>query len=134
MDRENLAHFLLRLVVGVLFVLFGLMKLNGQLVPPVGKIIGFMPQETSIFLMAIAEIVLGVLLIIGLWTTIAAWLGALLMVAIIVSGIYLGLFWELFLIKDIPILAILIALGLMEAREWTVDFWLGRPKIVRTRH
>lgn len=124
MNTENLAHFLLRAVVGILFILFGWMKFIGSLAPPIDKIITFLPLETSILLMGIVEAVIGVLVLVGLWTRVAAWLGALLMATIILSGIYLGLFWQFFLIKDISMLVILIALGLMETREWTVDHLL----------
>ena len=125
MDKENLAHFLLRAVVGILFILFGWMKFTGSLAPPVDKIITFLPAETSILLMGVAEAVIGVLVLIGLWTRVAAWIGALLMAVIIISGIYLGLFWQFFLIKDISILVILIALGLMETKEWTIDYLIS---------
>jgi len=129
MHRENFAHFLLRFAVGIIFLLFGWMKISGQLQPPIEKIITFLPAETSLLVMGLAMIIIGLSVIIGLWITIAAWFGALIMVAVIGSGIYLGLFWELNLIKDIPILIIFIALGLMEERDWTFDAWLGAPPL-----
>ena len=107
--------------------LFGWMKLTGKLAPPIDKIITFLPVETSILLFGLVETVVGLLIVLGLWTRIAAWLGAILMVAILWSGIYLGLFWQLNLIKDIPILIIFVALGLMEEREWSMDALLSQP-------
>lgn len=129
MNGDNLAHFLLRLVSGGFFILFGWMKLSGQAVPPIDKIFAFIPLDISVFLLGSIELVLGFLILIGMWTQISAWLSAVLVLLVLMSGAYLGLFMELALMKDISLLVIFVALGLLEPEEWSVDGHIDRPGI-----
>ena len=72
----------------------GLMKLFGDvsaLQEPMSKVITFMPVDVSILLFALAEFVLGALLVLGLFTKTAAKLTALLTLVIILSGFYVGM-------------------------------------------
>jgi len=129
MDREDLAHFLLRFITGIFFILFGSMKFVGLLTPPIDKIIVAIPLEISVFLMGVLETVLGIMLVLGIFTRVSAWIGAVLMVVIIGSGISLGLFWQLYLIKDIPFLIILIVLGITEPGVLSIDAWMRGKKL-----
>lgn len=129
MDREDLAHFLLRFITGTFFILFGSMKFVGLLTPPIDKIIVAIPLEISVFLMGVLETVLGIMLVLGIFTRASAWIGAVLMVVIIGSGTSLGLFWQLYLIKDIPFLIILIVLGITEPGVLSIDSWMQGKKL-----
>ena len=125
-DRK-LANFILRIVLGVLFLVPGLMKILAffgvlsYAYPPINKIIPFIPLSTAGLLLGIVEFAVGALLVIGLYTRFAAWVAAILFAVFILSGIYLGLFMKAGLFKDVGLLAAALMLATEGCRKWGLD-------------
>lgn len=95
----------LRITLGFAFFYAAIGKLFMGKMPPVDQVIGFLPQETSVAILGIIELVVGLLLIFGLVTRIAGWAAAVLLALFLLSGLGLGLFNQAMLFKDLPLLA-----------------------------
>ncbi|HIG95513.1 TPA: DoxX family membrane protein [Candidatus Woesearchaeota archaeon] len=103
--RHGWTSVVMRITLGFLFFYAAIGKLFMGKAPPIEKIITFMPKETSVMLLAIVELIIGLLLIFGLITKITAWASAVLFAIFMLSGLALGIFTQSGLVKDIPLLA-----------------------------
>tara|TARA_Y100000031_G_C8086703_1_gene322234 strand:+ start:429 stop:782 length:354 start_codon:yes stop_codon:yes gene_type:complete len=95
----------MRITLGLVFFYAAIGKLFMGKMPPVHKVLGFLPAETAVSLLAIVELVVGLLLIFGLVTRVAGWASAALFAVFILAGLGLGLFNQAMLFKDLPLLA-----------------------------
>ena len=126
MDRKY-ANFLLRVILGIVFAYAGVMKILGffkvvsYTYPPLDKILTFVPLNTAGVLLGVAEFAVGVLLIIGLWTRVAAWGATVLLLCFVIAGAYLGLFMQLMLFKDVVMAAAAVLLAAEGCRQWGLD-------------
>ncbi len=126
LDRK-IANFILRIVLGIVFAFAGAMKILGffkvvaYAYPPIDRIITFIPLEISGMILGIVEFVVGILLIIGLFTRTAALIAAVLLIIFIISGAVLGLFMQAVLIKDVVMAAASLLLAAEGCRKWGLD-------------
>lgn len=125
-DRKK-ANFILRVVLGLILFIPGTMKILAYFnvieyaLPPINKIIPFLPLNTLGLLLGIVELIIGVLLIIGFYTRFAAWSAAVLFAVFILSGVYLGLFMKAGLFKDVGLFAGALMLATEGCRLWGLD-------------
>ncbi len=131
--KMNIANLILRLGIAAVFIYAAIGKLFLGAAPPIDKVIPFMPAATIVFLLGLAELILGVLLLIGLITRFAALGTAVLLLIFIVSGIVLdatgtipGMFNAAGLIKDIGLLGASIHLALEGSRYLSIDKVLSK--------
>ncbi|MEK6812715.1 MAG: DoxX family membrane protein, partial [Nanoarchaeota archaeon] len=126
LDRK-FANFLLRVVLGIVFAYAGAMKilhffnLVPYVYPPLDKILTFLPLNTSGLLLGILEFIIGILLILGLWTRVAASGATILFIIFIISGAVLGLFMQAMLFKDVIMAAAALLLATEGCRQWGLD-------------
>jgi len=131
--RVDLSTLFLRLGTGVLFLWMGFLKFK---MPPMREMLSGLVAKTFVGGLAptfvntlmVFELVVGVLLIIGLWTRVAGALIALLML-----GTLFVLNWHMppemmgpwgaFMLKDFAILGSSLALALLGSERWSVDGW-----------
>lgn len=118
---RKLGNFLIRLTLGLVFLWAGIGKLFLNARPPIDQIITFIPLNTSLLILGIIEVIIGLLLVIGLFTRIAAWASAVLLLLFVIGGIVLGLFIDAFLLKDIALLAVALELAWTGSRMWGLD-------------
>src|SRR3989344_2818232 len=91
-QKNKIAHLLVRLALGFIFFYAGLGKLFFEAAPQVDQIITFMPPSTTLLLLGILELTLGLLLILGLITRVAATVAGVVDLTFIISGLVLGMF------------------------------------------
>ena len=122
MNRRNIGSFLLRLTLGIIFLYTGVSKVFMHVtVPPISKVITFLPAARASMVLGIIELIVGVLLIIGLWTRLTGWVAAVLLLCFIISGSILGLFQSAALMKDVGLLGSALYLGFVGARSHSID-------------
>mgnify|MGYP001592470870 CR=1 FL=1 len=120
LDRR-IANFLLRISLGLIFLISGLGKVFFYERVPIEKILPFLGPEWGSVLLGIAELMVGLLLVLGLLTRWAALASAALLVIFIVSGLILGLFMQAGLIKDVVLVFASLMLYADGARKWSLD-------------
>ena len=121
MLARKLGNFLVRITLGIIFIITGLGKLFFGAKPPIEQIITFLPAETSILILGIIELAVGLLLFLGLFTKFAGWISALLYLSFVLGGLFLGLFMQSMLIKDVALLAASLEIAWTGARMWGID-------------
>ncbi|HLD15892.1 MAG TPA: DoxX family protein [Candidatus Nanoarchaeia archaeon] len=115
------ANLLLRVSFGLIFLFSGMMKVFFYVRVPVEKILPFLGPDYGSIILGAVEIIIGLLLVIGLFTRYAA-LGATgLLVVFVISGLILGLFQQAGLIKDIVLVFASLMLVADGARKWSLD-------------
>ncbi len=126
MDRKY-ANFLLRVLLGAVFTFAGVMKVLGffkivtYTYPPLDRILTFVPLQTAGLLLGIVEVSMGILLIIGFYTRVAAWGATVLLTIFVISGAYLGIFMQALLFKDVVMAAAALLLAAEGCRKWGLD-------------
>ena len=126
LDRK-FANFLLRIVLGIIFAYAGAMKILGffkivaYALPPIDRIITFIPLETSGLALGIVEFAIGILLLLGLWTRLAALAATVVLIIFIISGAILGLFMQAGLFKDVAMAAAALLMAAEGCRKWGLD-------------
>lgn len=122
MNRRKLGNFLLRISLGLIFLYTGVGKVFlGEKVPAIDRIITFLSVENASLALGVVELIIGVLLVIGLWTRVAGWAAAILLACFIIAGSLFGLFQQAGLFKDIGLLGSALYLGLVGARSHAID-------------
>lgn len=105
-----LAPFILRVLVGLIFIDLGLLKFRGEKEGWANSFetLGLRPTELFLPLYALLQIVGGLLLLVGLWTQVAA------LAFIIFSGIELYIEWQAgeILKRDIVFYLLIFAISL----------------------
>jgi len=133
-ECKKYAPAVLRLVLGVTFILAGVSKLGNPagFVQVIKSMAPYLPELLGTaygYALPYLEVVLGALLLLGLWTRVAAWVGAAL-VASFILGVALATPDVPFLFdpaaraipnKDFGFLAIAISLGLTGAGALSLD-------------
>ena len=124
---------ILRVGLGFVFVYYSIMKLFFGMAPPVDKIITFMPADVSLFLLGMFEFVIGTMLVLGLFTRVAGWKAAGLIVVFFASAAYLhfsGIMPDLWftagMAKDVALLAAAVAIGMQGAPCCSIDAWIKK--------
>ena len=115
------ANLILRVVIGLLFLFAGVTKVFYYARVPVEKILPFLGPEWGSILLGIAEMIIGLLLVVGLLTRYAAVGAAVLIVIFMVSALILSIFMEANQISNIPLLAATLMLVADGARKWSLD-------------
>lgn len=121
MKRDELGLLLLRLGLGGVFIWFGIdkffhPKLWSAYMPPWFS--GILPVEmfTFIYLLGVFEIIVGLLVLIGLYTKFAAGISAAFLLGIIAS---LGL--NEIMIRDVGLLFLALGIAVLGAGETSLD-------------
>lgn len=120
MDRR-LANLLLRISLGLIFLISGTMKVFFFAKVPVEKILPFLGPQYGSIILGIVEMIVGLFLVVGFLTRYAALSAAALLLIFIASGSILGLFKEAGLIKDIVLIFAALMLYADGARKWALD-------------
>ncbi|MDO8556595.1 MAG: DoxX family membrane protein [Nanoarchaeota archaeon] len=126
MDRKY-ANVVLRVILGLVFAYAGAMKVLGffkvvsYTLPPLDKIITFLPLNTSGVILGGVELIIGIALIIGFYTRVAAWGATILLLIFAVAGAYLGIFMQAGLFKDVVMAAAALLLAAEGCRKWGLD-------------
>jgi uncharacterized membrane protein YphA (DoxX/SURF4 family) len=118
---RKLSNFLVRVTLGLVFLWAGIGKLFLNARPPLDQLITFLPLNTSLLILGILEVAVGLMLVIGLFTRIAGWVAAVLFVAFVVGGSLIGIFTQAFLLKDVALLAASLELAWTGSRMWGLD-------------
>lgn len=127
-NMKDLTWLVLRLTAGVVFLMAGIGKLFWGAAPPVEKVLPFLPAPTTLLLLGLLEVVVGVLIMAGLLTRIASSAAVVLYVIFIVSGVALGMFQAAGLLKDVGLLGGMLALAVFGAHTYSVDAWLAKKR------
>jgi uncharacterized membrane protein YphA (DoxX/SURF4 family) len=124
---------IVRWTLGFVFVYYSITKLFFGAAPPVDAIITFMPADISLFLMGMFEFVLGTLLILGIFTRVAAWIAVgffgVLFASVIylhISGVYPDLWFIANMAKDVALTASALAVALLGAPCWSIDAYIKK--------
>lgn len=124
---------IVRWTLGFVFIYYSIMKLFFGSAPPVDAIITFMPADITLFLLGMFEFVLGVLLVLGIFTRVAGWIAvvffAVLFGSVIylqVSGIYPDLWFIANLAKDVALTGTALAVAVLGAPCWSVDAYIRK--------
>jgi len=117
--KTSWAELIIRLGLGALFLKGGIGKLFLGVRVPVDQIITFLPADTSLILLALLELVLGVLLILGLFTKFTAKVTAILLLVVILSGLYLKMYTPLW--KDVILLGAAWHLAKVGSNKFAAD-------------
>ena len=115
------ANLLLRISLGLIFLISGISKVFFYVRVPVEKILPFLGPEYGSIILGIAEIIVGLFLVIGLLTRYAALGAAILFAIFVISGLFLGMFQQAGLIKDIVLIFAALMLMADGARKWSLD-------------
>lgn len=121
-NRRKLGNLLLRVSLGLIFLYTGIGKvfLGGQ-VPAIDRVITFLSVEYASLALGVVEMIIGLLLVIGLWTRVAGWAAAVLFVCFLIAGSLFGMFQQAGLFKDVGLLGAALYLGLVGARSHSLD-------------
>lgn len=119
----------IRLSLGLIFLISGIGKLFLGLAPPLDKVLPFIPLHISTYLLGLLELIVGIMLLIGLFTRIAAWVAAALFITFLISGAALGLFMQAGLLKDVGLLAAAISTALIGCAKWGLDCAFVRKRV-----
>jgi uncharacterized membrane protein YphA (DoxX/SURF4 family) len=124
---------ILRVTLGFVFVYAAVMKLFFGAAPPVDAIVTFMPVDVSLFLLGLLEFVVGALLVVGLFTRVAAWVATSLFAIFMLSAIYLhvsgampGIWNTAMLFKDVALIGAAVALGIQGSKCCSLDTWIKK--------
>lgn len=128
-----LAHALLRLALGISMLVHGLVRIGGHFWPFVDSTVKqFASSPVPHFLVRIGamiippvEVLMGVLLILGLWTRFALVLGSLEMCALI-AGMSLLEQWEIVAIQLAYAFFFCVVLRDRQNNAMSVDGWIRR--------
>lgn len=120
-SKQIISILSLRIALGIIFLISGIGKLFLGMAPPLDKILFFIPLNVSAYLLGLLEFIVGVLLLLGLLTRIAAWISAALLVIFLISGAALGIFAQAGLLKDVGLLAAAVCLALFGHGCWGLD-------------
>ena len=130
-DQYAWGNLFLRLGLGFVFVFTGIAKLFLGLVPaePIGAIlnaIGMGALSTTGFgmFLGILELMVGLMMILGLFTKIVGWVTAIMLLSFIIGVSVIlgaGLMQPMFMFKDIGLLAGALCLGFQGAPGISLD-------------
>ena len=115
------ANLLLRISLGLIFLFSGTMKVFFYARVPVEKILPFFGPDYGSIALGVLEMIIGLLLVIGLFTKYAAFVAVVLFAIFIVSGLILGMFMQAGLIKDVVLLFAALMLCADGARKFALD-------------
>ena len=115
----NWSELIMRVGLGIVFLNSGIGKLFLNVKVPVDKIITFLPADTTLLIMGLLEFVLGVLFVLGLFTKLTGKVAAVLLLAIILSGVYLQMFNVI--LKDIVLFAVALYLAKEGSKKLSLD-------------
>lgn len=119
--KHAVAALAIRLSLGLIFLISGIGKLFLGMSPPLDKILFFIPLNISTYLLGLLEFVVGIMLLAGLFTRIAAWVAAGLLIIFLISGAALGIFMQAGLLKDVGLLAAALSSALVGCPRWGID-------------
>lgn len=132
MKDKNIAYFLLRITLGVNLLMHGLVRLFGDHASFVTKTSegfkGLLPDfALSLFGWALppVEVLIGVLLILGLFTRAAAILGAITMI-VLVFGMSLKQNWEVVGTQMLYSLIYYFIISKLQYNTYSVDQWFNK--------
>lgn len=117
-------EFIMRIGLGIVFLNSGVGKLFLNVRPPVDKIITFLPADTSLLLLGLIELVIGILFVLGLFTKFTGRVSALFLLIIILSGLYLNMYSVI--LKDIVLLAAAWHLSKIKTTKYALDSFFGK--------
>ncbi len=126
MDKQGLSTFILRLGLGFVFSWFGLDKLlnpqnwQGYITPALAKLI-FIDMSLFILLLGILELVIGLMLLLGLFTRLVASVAAVQLLVIIIS-----LWFNEITVRDIGLFSIAVSLILNSSNYLALDKLIKR--------
>ena len=123
---QKIAFLIMRVSIGLVFLLFGIGKLNNDIWAQTIKtmdIFVHLPWDVNytVILIGISEIITGVCLISGLFTRIFAAIAALQLAMILV----LLKFEET---RDFGLLGAAVYMSLVKNESWGVDWYIGKVK------
>lgn len=134
----ELSYALLRLALGISMFVHGLVRIGGNYWPFVEQIVRQFASTAiphslvriSAMLIPPVELVIGVLLILGLWTRFALLLGGLEMCGLI-AGTSLLAQWEIVAIQLAYAFFFSVLLRQSQSNRLSLDGWIGKSRKVR---
>lgn len=121
MKKEDVGRLLLRIGLGGVFFIFGLNKILDPVsakgwVPPWLSTILPISVVTFIYILSIAEIIIGLLVLVGLYARASAAIASILLLSIILS-------WGLneIMLRDAGIMFLALGITMLGPGNWSLD-------------
>lgn len=122
-EKKAIFNAVFRICLGFVFFYAGLKKLFLGDFPAVDTIITFMPVQTVVFILGVVELVVGIVLMLGLFTSIFAWIMAALLAVFIILGFPTG---QGFIYKNIGLIGAALYLAVEGSQAWGMDNMLKK--------
>lgn len=127
MSKRQVGLLCLRIGIAVVLLAVAWGMFFGSVTVDLGRLFPFAPGNELLKVAAIVEAVTGIMLLIGLFTRVFAWVAAVIFLMFVVGGSFLGLFISASLIKDVGLIGGAVALALNGSHLYSLD---ARLKIV----
>ena len=122
MDKENIGRLLLRIGLGIVFIWFGIDKfLRPELwegwIPILIQSILQSKVLTFLYFLGVFEVIIGVLVLVGFYTRVAAGIAALFLFAVVLSS-----FSGEILVRDIGLIFLALGIVVLGSEKYSVGY------------
>lgn len=124
-DKKVIFHCIFRILLGFVFLYAGIIKVFAFDFPNVEAVMPFMAPATTVFLLGLLELIIGVMIMVGLFTRIFAWIMAGMLLIFIIVGPFIG---TGFLYKNLALIGAAMFLAVDGAQLWSLDTMLQKSK------